>query len=388
MNKKPFAKFLLCITALSTLLPAFAAPTPTVAKKTTSRFERIAKKLNLSSDDLATILFASPIFFGISYFATNRTIKNALRFVAIIPPIMAAALPKKSVDAIAKIPGVKFFTLNVYCPNKGCEGFCTECKGRRLYIVASLAGAPFLIRLLYSETKRIHQERIARQCDQCHYNDAHNQQTPCCNRNMCQGCSDIYMNFAYGQCPLCQANTPAHQERLARECENCHLNNHNQQTPCCNRNICHWCRFLYIENAFGQCPLCRANSPAHQERLNREVREREERARRNAEWEEDLKQRARERAARQQQQQRQPNNENNNHYQILGVAQNAPEAEIRRAYRRLALQFHPDKAAANNITQQEANRRIQQVNEANRILSNPETRQEYDQNLRINRGNH
>lgn len=89
----------------------------------------------------------------------------------------------------------------------------------------------------------------------------------------------------------------------------------------------------------------------------------------------------RERAERQQREQRQQQRPQSiNHYQILGVAQNASEAEIRRAYRQLALQFHPDRAAANNITSEEAHRRMQQLNEANEILSNPEARHEYDQN--------
>lgn len=108
-----------------------------------------------------------------------------------------------------------------------------------------------------------------------------------------------------------------------------------------------------------------------QEARNRAARQKREQA----------EQIRRERAERQQREQRQLlQPQPNNHYQILGVAQNASEAEIGRAYRRLALQFHPDRAAANNITSEEAHRRMQQLNEANEILSNPEARHEYDQN--------
>jgi DnaJ-class molecular chaperone len=58
------------------------------------------------------------------------------------------------------------------------------------------------------------------------------------------------------------------------------------------------------------------------------------------------------------------------HYSTLGVARGASEAEIKRAYRRLASQHHPDKGGS---TEQ-----FQTIEEAYRVLSDPAARQEYD----------
>jgi len=344
------------LTVFSTLQPVFAAPIP-VASKKASRFERIAKKLNLSSKDLTTILIVSPGLFALSYYTTSPALKMFLRIAAIIPPIVAIALPKKAVDAIAKVPGLRqYFHFwksreNEYCENKNCDGFCTECKAMRIYWMMPLIGIPFLILFIKElaqdgrRRREEQEERIARQCQQCR-NREHNQQTPCCNRNICQGCSDVYVNG--GMCPFFCREYQERADRLNRE-------------------------------------------GIERERARRE-RERQERRRANdAYWDEAfrdfLREQAqadrarRERLDQQQREQRQPQRpQPNNHYHILGVAQNASEAEIRRAYRQLALQFHPDRAAANNITLEEANRRMQQLNEANEILSNPEARHKYDQN--------
>jgi len=64
------------------------------------------------------------------------------------------------------------------------------------------------------------------------------------------------------------------------------------------------------------------------------------------------------------------------YYQILGVNHTASEAEIKRAYRRLAVSYHPDKnpdPQAENI--------FKQVNEAYDILSDPEKKRQYDLKL-------
>ena len=58
------------------------------------------------------------------------------------------------------------------------------------------------------------------------------------------------------------------------------------------------------------------------------------------------------------------------HYATLGIGRGASDAEIKRAYRRLASQHHPDKGGDTA--------RFQAVEEAYRILSDPAARQEYD----------
>ncbi|HLX92099.1 MAG TPA: J domain-containing protein [Puia sp.] len=63
------------------------------------------------------------------------------------------------------------------------------------------------------------------------------------------------------------------------------------------------------------------------------------------------------------------------YYKILGIEKNASEEEIKKAYRKLARKHHPDL----NPHDKEANKRFQQINEANEVLSDPEKRKKYDQ---------
>ena len=62
------------------------------------------------------------------------------------------------------------------------------------------------------------------------------------------------------------------------------------------------------------------------------------------------------------------------YYKILGVDKNASEGDIKKAYRKLARKLHPDL----NPNDKEANKKFQQVNEANEVLSDPEKRKKYD----------
>jgi curved DNA-binding protein len=62
------------------------------------------------------------------------------------------------------------------------------------------------------------------------------------------------------------------------------------------------------------------------------------------------------------------------YYKTLGIEKNATEEEIKKAYRKLARKFHPDL----NPNDKEANKRFQQINEANEVLSDPEKRRKYD----------
>ena len=63
------------------------------------------------------------------------------------------------------------------------------------------------------------------------------------------------------------------------------------------------------------------------------------------------------------------------YYKILGVERNASEKEIKRAYRRLAREFHPDV----NPDDKEAEEKFKEINEAHEVLSDPEKRAKYDQ---------
>ncbi len=62
------------------------------------------------------------------------------------------------------------------------------------------------------------------------------------------------------------------------------------------------------------------------------------------------------------------------YYDVLGVARSASPNDIKKAYRQLALKYHPDR----NKDTQEAEEKFKEVTEANNTLSDPETRQKYD----------
>ncbi|MES2776784.1 MAG: J domain-containing protein [Bacteroidota bacterium] len=62
------------------------------------------------------------------------------------------------------------------------------------------------------------------------------------------------------------------------------------------------------------------------------------------------------------------------YYEILGVPKTADAETIKAAYRKLARKLHPDL----NPNDKDANKKFQQVNEANEVLSDPEKRKKYD----------
>jgi curved DNA-binding protein len=65
---------------------------------------------------------------------------------------------------------------------------------------------------------------------------------------------------------------------------------------------------------------------------------------------------------------------NRDYYEILGVDRKATEDEIKKAYRKLALKYHPDR----NKGDKEAEERFKEINEAYAVLSDKEKRHQYD----------
>jgi curved DNA-binding protein len=67
--------------------------------------------------------------------------------------------------------------------------------------------------------------------------------------------------------------------------------------------------------------------------------------------------------------------EYHDYYKILGVPRGSGEAEIKKAYRKLAMRYHPDR----NPGDKQAEDRFKEINEAYQVLSDPQKRARYDQ---------
>jgi DnaJ homolog subfamily C member 3 len=66
------------------------------------------------------------------------------------------------------------------------------------------------------------------------------------------------------------------------------------------------------------------------------------------------------------------------YYKVLGVSRDASDRDIKKAWRNLSKQYHPDKASAQGIPKEEAEKKMLAVNEAYEVLGDPELKTRYD----------
>lgn len=70
---------------------------------------------------------------------------------------------------------------------------------------------------------------------------------------------------------------------------------------------------------------------------------------------------------------------NKDYYSILGVSRDASESEIKKAYKKLAMKYHPDKQnGKSEAEKKEAEEKFKEINEANDVLSDSKKRANYD----------
>ena len=72
---------------------------------------------------------------------------------------------------------------------------------------------------------------------------------------------------------------------------------------------------------------------------------------------------------------------NRDYYQILGINRNATQPEIKKAYRKLALKYHPDRNSESEQTKKVAQRKFQDVSDAYSVLSDPKKKEMFDQGI-------
>jgi DnaJ-class molecular chaperone len=70
------------------------------------------------------------------------------------------------------------------------------------------------------------------------------------------------------------------------------------------------------------------------------------------------------------------------HYEVLDVSENSSEQDIKKSYRKLSLQYHPDRNGGDIA----ATEKYKKINEANEILSDQNKRQQYNMELKFGKG--
>lgn len=67
------------------------------------------------------------------------------------------------------------------------------------------------------------------------------------------------------------------------------------------------------------------------------------------------------------------------YYEVLGISKDSSEAEVKKAYHKLALKYHPDRYAGKPESEKKAaEEKFKEINEAHSVLSDKEKRQNYD----------
>ena len=69
------------------------------------------------------------------------------------------------------------------------------------------------------------------------------------------------------------------------------------------------------------------------------------------------------------------------YYAILGVDKNADEREIKKAYKKMAMKYHPDRNSESEESKKMAEKKFIDVNDAYNVLSDPKKRSMYDQGV-------
>lgn len=120
-------------------------------------FEKLSDKINIDKDDLAPCLVFGSALWAASYLPDDTTARTVLRIGAVLPALAAVCLPKKAINKLAQLPGIKqyfafmksakglpFIGDMAQCSELGCEGLCHKCKARKFYLTVPLAGIPFV----------------------------------------------------------------------------------------------------------------------------------------------------------------------------------------------------------------------------------------------------
>lgn len=100
-------------------------------------------------------------------------------------------------------------------------------------------------------------------------------------------------------------------------------------------------------------------------------------------------QRQQQQQQQQQQQHRQQKHDvNKDYYKILDIPKDADQKTIKKGFRTQTLKFHPDKYKGKDLSEKEIETKMQEINEAYEVLSDPQSKADYDNRGRAHQGGH